>query len=269
MLLSAASPRFRRWLWRRWYEYLARQAVPGWQFMNYGYAPLGEDKATLALEPGDEPNRYAIQLYHRVAGAASLDGLDLLEVGCGRGGGASFVMRYHQPARMTAVDISANVVRLCRQVHAVPGLGFEQGDAEALPLDDRSFDAVINVESSHCYGSMPAFLSEVERVLRPGGQFLFADLRSAADVPLLERQLEASGMQILEQEEISAEVLEALRLDDERKQGLIRAFAKRPLARTIESFAAMEGTAVHEGFRQGTMRYWRYRLAKPGGQAGA
>jgi SAM-dependent methyltransferase len=38
-------------------------------------------------------------------------------------------------------------------------------------------DAVVNIESSHCYESMDTFLSEACRVLRPGGRFFFADLR--------------------------------------------------------------------------------------------
>jgi fatty-acid O-methyltransferase len=43
------------------------------------------------------------------------------------------------------------------------------GDAENLPFPQVSFDAVINVESAHCYGSIERFLAEVHRVLRPGG----------------------------------------------------------------------------------------------------
>jgi ubiquinone/menaquinone biosynthesis C-methylase UbiE len=48
-----------------------------------------------------------------------------------------------------------------------------------MPFPDASFDAVINVESSHCYPSMGRFLSEVHRVLRPRGSLLFADLRTS------------------------------------------------------------------------------------------
>ncbi|QDU31359.1 Phthiotriol/phenolphthiotriol dimycocerosates methyltransferase [Anatilimnocola aggregata] len=56
------------------------------------------------------------------------------------------------------------------------GLSFVVGDAENLPFEDDTFDAVVNVESSHCYRSDPAFLAQVRRVLRTGGHVLFADL---------------------------------------------------------------------------------------------
>jgi len=260
--LSALSPWFKRLLWRRWYEYLAGYKIAEWGFMNYGYASLDATDEPLVLEPEDEPNRYAIQLYHRVAGAVDLRGRDVLEVGCGRGGGASFVKRYHKPARMTAVDFSKKAVRFCRQTHRVDGLTFTHGDAESLPLEDASFDAVINVESSHCYGSMPAFLREVKRVLRPGGHFSFADLRASEDCDLLDAQVAETGMTVLEKQDITAHVLKALRQDSQRKLDLIERSVHKSLVGTFEQFAAIEGSEVYDGFKNGTTRYLRYLLQK-------
>ena len=64
------------------------------------------------------------------------------------------------------------------------------GDAENLPFEDNSFDAIINVESSHCYGNVEQFLREVHRVLRPGGDFLFVDLRGAQKLVELQTMVE-------------------------------------------------------------------------------
>jgi ubiquinone/menaquinone biosynthesis C-methylase UbiE len=54
-------------------------------------------------------------------------------------------------------------------------LSFIKGDAEALAFDAGSFGAVINIESSHCYGSMETFLANAKRVLCQKGYFLYAD----------------------------------------------------------------------------------------------
>src|SRR5687767_3761734 len=70
--LGALSPRFKRLLWWRWYQYLATYNLSDWRFMNYGYASLNPSEETVSLNQDDEPNRYAIHLYHRVAGAAAL-----------------------------------------------------------------------------------------------------------------------------------------------------------------------------------------------------
>ncbi len=47
--------------------------------MNYGWASLDPSDQALSLLPEDERNRYCIQLYHRVAGAIDLSGMDVLE----------------------------------------------------------------------------------------------------------------------------------------------------------------------------------------------
>lgn len=262
MRLCEVSPRFKRFLWHHWYQYLAGYQRADWKFMNYGFTSLTNDEPSLRLEPDDEPNRYAIQLYHRVASAVPLAGLDVLEVGSGRGGGASFVKRYHRPGRLTGVDCSAKAVRLCRAQHRLEGLSFVAGDAESLPLDDESFDAVLNVESSHCYGSMPKFLAQARRVLRPGGHFLFADLRSAADRDRLHRDIQECGMTLLEQEDITANVLAALRCESARKLALIEQSVNQPLQNAFRQFAAVEGSEVYDGFRTGATVYLRYLLQR-------
>jgi len=262
MKLSGLSPRLKKLLWRRWYQYLAGYKMADWQFMNYGYASLDASEEPVVLHPGDEPNRYAIQLYRRIASAVELKGREVLEVGCGRGGGSSFIARYHHPRQMTGVDFSAKAIRFCRENHRIDALSFVHGDAEALPFGDQSFDAIINVESSHCYRSMPAFLLQVRRILRPGGHFLFADLRSTEDRERLHGQVVETGMAILEREDITANVLEALRQDSERRLALIERSVNRRLVGTFREFAAIAGSDVFDGFKNGTATYVRYVLQK-------
>src|SRR3989475_10950957 len=188
MKLSELSPRFKKLLWRRWYQYLAGYKMADWYFIMYGNVSLAEAEGPV-LHPDDEANRYAIQRYRHVARAVELKGREVLEVGCGRGGGSSFITRSHHPKQMTGVDFSAKAIRFCRENHRIDGLSFVHGDAEALPFGDESVDAIINVECSQCYGSMPAFLLEVTMILRPGGHFVFAYFRSSAYRVWLDGQL--------------------------------------------------------------------------------
>jgi SAM-dependent methyltransferase len=233
-----------------------------WAFMNYGFVDLDAGAAPLVLDPADEPDRFCIQLYHRVAGAVDLRARDVVEVGCGRGGGCSYIGRYLQPRSVVGVDLSRHGVSLCTRYHARPGLAFLQGDAESLPLEDNSFDVVVNVESSHCYGSMPRFLSEVRRVLRPGGYFLFADLRPAGEVAALREHVRTSGLQLLQEETITPGVLAALARDSERKRALIHRKVPRLIRRQIREFAGLPGSRVYEDFRHGRAEYVRFVLRK-------
>ena len=256
-------PPVRQMLWKNLYDFLAdRYSETDWTFMNYGYVPMPETD-TLPLDASDEPNRYCIQLYHFVASASGLQGKRVLEVGSGRGGGASYVKRYLKPAEVTGVDFSANAITFCRQKHRVQGLSFREGSAEALPFEDASFDAVVNVESSHCYGSMEAFLSEVRRVLRPGGLFLYADLRNGSDFAEWKTQLDKSRMKMVSETEITANVLAALDRDNDRKAALISKLVPKPFVAAFSDFAGMRGSIIYEGFRTGGYTYWAFVMEKP------
>lgn len=265
--LCSISPRFKRFFWRQCYQFLAgRYSADYWTFMNYGYAPTKGD-LPLSLNAEDESDRYFIELYYRVAGAIDLIGCEVMEVGSGRGGGASFVARYLYPTRMVGVDISDNAVALCRARHAVDTLTFEQGDAEHLPFEDASFDVVINIESSHCYGSVSDFFAEVFRVLRPGGHFLFADFRSSHDVDALHKQLCDVGFLTREEVDITPQVCEALDVDSEHKRDLIRSATNNKIVPSLEQLAGLKGSRMFENLHNGTWCYVRFVLQKPEGFA--
>jgi ubiquinone/menaquinone biosynthesis C-methylase UbiE len=229
--------------------------------MNYGYKP-GADAPLLALQPADEPDRYCIQLYDCVASCAGIAGKRILEVGSGRGGGASYVTRYLSPSSVTGVDYSADAIAFCRQRHGLPGLTFKEGSAEALPFDDATYDVVLNVESSHCYGSIERFFAEVRRVLKPGGRFSYADLREERRLAEWRQQLQLSGLRVLSETNITANVIAALDADTERKAALIRKVAPTFLIASFENFAGLRGSAIYNGFKSGKLVYMLFVMEK-------
>jgi hypothetical protein len=103
----------RRFVWRACYEALAKRvSTPDWAFMNYGYAPATVDVGTPPLRSSDERDRLCIQLYLHAIGHWDLRDSDVLEVGSGRGGGASFMSRYLHPRSVTGMDFSEEAGRL-------------------------------------------------------------------------------------------------------------------------------------------------------------
>jgi len=269
-IVLCSVPGLKKFLWRTWYNYLARShRAPDLTFMNYGYA--ASESNALALGGADEADRNWIQLYHHVAGAIDLCGLTVLEVGSGRGGGASFIKRYLKPARMIGLDLSEHAIELSRRRHPMDGLEFRVGDAESLPFQDGAVDAVINVESSHCYPSFDRFLAEVNRVLRPGGHFLYADFGNRENVQAWRKSLQDCGLILLRETDITANVVMALERDNERKLALIDRLVPKPLRASFLDFAAVKGSALFEGFSTGTTSYRSFVLQRSGlsgGQAG-
>ena len=229
--------------------------------MNFGYAPQDPSQIP-SLYSEDEINRYCIHLYHHVTNTVELSGKEVLEIGSGRGGGADYIKRYLEPASMVGVDFSPKAVNLCRQNYHVEGLSFELGDAEHLPFKDQSFDVVVNIESSHCYGSMDDFLSEVKRVLKPGGFFLFADFRRSENLVELNEQLERTAMRRIKQENITPNVINALDADHDRRMAHIQRGVPKILRQLMREFAGNKDTWIYKGFLEGMMVYQNFVYQK-------
>ncbi len=251
-------------LWRLWYPVLTRLTRnASVVFLNYGYAYDAQGGAPL-LKEQDEPDRPCIQLYHRVVSAVEVRGLELLEVSCGHGGGASYVARYLGPKSLRGVDRNPRAIELCAARHLVDSLAFFRGDALALEFGDNTFDAVINIEASHCYPDVPRFLSEVRRVLRPGGHFLYADFRDRdPDLAILRGQLEASGLEVVSCEDISKNVLRGMQMNTEKYMGLIQRLLPRPLRKPAMGFAGVKGSGIYRALESGETVYLCYHLRKP------
>jgi ubiquinone/menaquinone biosynthesis C-methylase UbiE len=224
-------------------------------FLNIGYEE--DPPMALPLAESDEPNRFHIQLYHRIATQADLRGKRVLEVGCGHGGAASYIMRTLRPASYTGLDLNRAAIAYCRKRHNLLGVDFVHGDAEKLPFPDRSFDAVINVESSAAYPHFSRFLAEVARVLRPGGHFLYTDLRPRTNVAEWEAALDGAPMRMLSHDDINAQVIRGLQKNTPRILDLINRVPKilHPIGR---GYSGVEGTAFYRAMQSGKYSYRMY-----------
>jgi SAM-dependent methyltransferase len=266
--LCHSSPSIRKALWKRWYEFLGGYyQKTDWKFMNYGYASLDASAAILPLLPEDEPNRYSIQLYHNLVthfdSGPSLDTLDVLEVGSGRGGGCVYMKKYLNPKTVVGLDYSIKTVAFCNRHFQMPGLMFIPGDAESQPFADNRFDVIVNVESSHCYRSMESFVEQAKRVLKSEGHFICADLRHGDEVDKFQHLMRHSGMTVIKEVDITAHVIEALKLDHDRKLTQIRASALRLLMKPFKEYAGLKGSKIYNQFRTGEAKYFAFILKKP------
>ena len=101
-----------------------------------------------------------------------VDGKEVLEVGCGMGSHAALLAR--NGARLTAIDLTERAVDVTRHRFALFGLEgkIERADAELLPFADQSFDFVWSWGVIHHSSRFESCLSEIARVLRPGGRLM-------------------------------------------------------------------------------------------------
>ena len=259
IILTRLSARMQPILWGWLYNQMASKDRNGeLLFMNYGY--IDEGKNPLKLRPEDEAFRYPIQLYAHMVDGIDLRGKDVVEVGCGRGGGGAFLIRYHAPSSFIGVDLSKSAIQWCRLRMKFLNACWLQGYADSLPVPNESVDIVINVESSHCYPSMTAFLGEVKRVLRPGGYFAFCDIRSTEGVEKLDRSFKESGLEMLERQVITPQVLRALDSISPQRERQIASYVPRLFRSAFRNFLGVKNTVQYDMLVAGKMAYLSYLL---------
>lgn len=182
---------------------------------------LGFDDAKYATPEMDKTfeglhlsTRLQLQLYHCVATGGNqhidLQGKEVLEIGCGRGGGSSFIAKTFKPKQLTCVDLSSEGIAYCQKKWSEENLRFMIGDSQNLPFPDASFDIILNVESSHCYPKFLDFLMQVSRVLKDGGKFCYCDISTFKAVAELRMYLPQLGLSIVEEQTITPQVLSSL-----------------------------------------------------------
>jgi SAM-dependent methyltransferase len=112
--------------------------------------------------------RYSEQL---AAGFADFAGVradqQVLDVGCGPGALTAQLVERLGAAAVAAIDPSASFVAATAE--RFPGVEVRQGSAESLPYPDNGFDAALAQLVVHFMSDPVAGLTEMARVVRPGG----------------------------------------------------------------------------------------------------
>jgi SAM-dependent methyltransferase len=151
------------------------------------------DAWTRQSRAGYDVYRDALNTPAFLAVLPSVEGLSGLDVGCGEGSNTRQLARLG--ARMHAVDIAPTFIRHAQATEASDPLGivFQTGDGMALPFADFSFDFVTAFMSLMDMPDQERVLSEIQRVLRPGGFLQFSILHPCFVPPHRKVLREADG----------------------------------------------------------------------------
>ena len=100
-------------------------------------------------------------------------------------------------------------------------------------------------------------------MLKPASSFLYADFRPAVEVPHLLADLSEGPLVLKSSEDITTNVLDALRADSDRKSELIDTIVPRLCRRPFRRFAGIRTSSTFDRFETGELRYLCAHLVAP------
>ncbi len=247
-----------------WITYNALARVHGktnnqLKMLNLGMAL--EDQEKPMLKPEDEPERLQFQLYHKILHKLDLTNKDLLEMGCGVGGGCYYINEYFDPASVTGIDLIARHITMANQYFGNRNIKFITADACNFTMPETSVDVVVDLESSHLYPDFFKYAQLIFEVLKPGGYFTFADMRVVEHFEELEKIFDFHGFELVHQEDISDQVQQSIDQNQERIEFIL---GHVPLGGTLfRNFSFSKGSTYYEAFKARDWIFKHYLLRKP------
>jgi len=162
-----------------------------WQKIETGLKLAGKDINSLTVDdlaPIDEFHTRGRAATREVAEMANLKASDLvLDVGCGLGGTARYLSE-HYKCHVKGIDLTEAYISAGTKLTALAKLSdrveLHYGSALDLPHENEQFDIVWTQHVQMNIVDKRRFYSEIARVLRPGGRFMFHDVfRSSGEAP--------------------------------------------------------------------------------------
>ena len=133
-----------------------------------------------SLLPYDQFHGRGLEATEEIANLLQVAATDhLLDVGSGIGGPARYMARRFG-CRVTGIDLTAEFCDVARHLTRLFGLedkvGFESGDALAMPFAADGFDGAYSMNVSMNIADKAALYREIRRVLKPGGWLMLSEL---------------------------------------------------------------------------------------------
>jgi len=145
--------------------------IADWTAANEEHTDASAEKAW--RHPGILWGVFAIPEEQVRALPESVDGLDVVELGCGTAYFGSWLQR--RGARVTGVDPTPAQLRTARRMMSATGIRFPLVEApgESVPLPDASFDLAVSEYGASLWADPYKWVPEAARLLRPGGLLVF------------------------------------------------------------------------------------------------
>ena len=104
---------------------------------------------------------------YEAAGKIVTPEMTVLDCACGVGYGSHYLSGLAK--NVVGIDCSREAITYAKTAYRAGNLSFIVGDARELPYQNGFFDAFVGIETLEHFSSPDKYLSEIHRVLKPGG----------------------------------------------------------------------------------------------------
>ncbi|MDX8336183.1 class I SAM-dependent methyltransferase [Candidatus Cetobacterium colombiensis] len=104
------------------------------------------------------------------------NGTELLDIGTGKGDLLEKILLIYPNKNWNLVGIDISEKMIEKAVEKNISAKFKVGDSENLPFKNSSFDIITCINSFHHYENPEKAISEIKRVLRPGGIIILGEI---------------------------------------------------------------------------------------------
>lgn len=187
---------------------------------------------------------------------SSFAGKRLLEVGFGMG--TDLFQFASLGALVSGVDLSPTHLRIARQRFSLYGLpaDLRLGDAESLPFGDATFDVVYSFGVIHHTPNTQKAVSEIRRVLKPGGRAIIAVYHRYSAFLLFAVLLDSYVLRLRFLRESYRRALSRIEVREHSDAcPLVKTYSRRSLRQLVRHFHAVQIECAHlEQSHFGTFR---------------
>ena len=128
----------------------------------------------------NNPIRAFVQEAHEVKVLRSITSIGnierALEIGCGNGHGTELIKKYFGPKWIDAVDLDEKMIKIAKRRNNDPTIHYHIMDASRLGFRDNAFDAIFDFGIIHHIPNWRDCLSEMNRVLKVGGEAILEEI---------------------------------------------------------------------------------------------
>jgi SAM-dependent methyltransferase len=197
-------------------------------------------------EAGLTRHAFAMNLHRYRLALDFCDGKDVLEVACGAGQGLGYLAK--RARSVVGGDFTETLAKRA-SAHYGDRLPVLRFDGQSLPFHDRSFDVVVFFEALYYLPQPEKFLSEVARVLRPGGVLLISTINPEwSDFnpsPLSTRYYTASALAaLLEENGFAADIQGAFPVEKVSRRDAVVSLVKRMAVSVNMVPGSMKGKTI-------------------------